>query len=162
MTDGGGGAIIANRDHGCFGCGQLNDRGLKLTFFENPGTTGVWTRWMPTADFEGYGGIIHGGIVCTILDEVMAWSLYRDATWAVTASMSTRFRQPLVVGEAIIGRGEIVRDRGRLIDLRGEIARESDGVVLAEATATFMRVPAAQARVWEARYQPVRQGRNGG
>lgn len=139
-------------DHHCFGCGQLNQHGLKLRFFANPDGNGVWTSFLPTNDFEGYGGIIHGGIVCTILDEVMAWSLYRDQTWAVTGQLSTRFRRPLVVGEAIRASGQIVKDRGRVIEMRAEIRREADDLLLAEGTATFFRVPESQAEEWNARY----------
>ncbi|HEV2073199.1 MAG TPA: PaaI family thioesterase [Thermomicrobiales bacterium] len=140
-------------DHHCFGCGRLNIHGLHLMFYENVDGNGVWAPFTPTAAFEGYGGIVHGGIVCTILDEVMAWSLYREQTWAVTGQLSTRFRKPLVMGEPVVAIGKIVRDRGRVIDMRGEICRASDDVVLAEGTATFFRVPEAQAAEWNERYQ---------
>jgi len=139
-------------DHHCFGCGQLNQHGLRLRFFANPEGNGVWTSFLPTSDFEGYGGIIHGGIVCTILDEVMAWSLYREQTWAVTGQLATRFRQPLVVGEPVRAIGQIVRDRGRVIEMQAEIRREADDVLLADGTATFFRVPESRAAEWNARY----------
>jgi acyl-coenzyme A thioesterase PaaI-like protein len=139
-------------DHHCFGCGQLNLHGLHLKFYENVDGNGVWAPFTPTVAFEGYGGIVHGGIVCTILDEVMAWSLYREQTWAVTGQLSTRFRKPLVMGEPVAAIGRIMRDRGRVIDMRGEIRRASDDAVLAEGTATFFRVPEARAAEWNERY----------
>lgn len=139
-------------DHHCFGCGRLNLHGLQLTFYENPDGNGVWAPFTPTAAFEGYGGIIHGGIVCTILDEVMAWSLYREQTWAVTGQLNTRFRRPVPVGEPVRAIGRIVKDRGRVIDMYAGIRRASDDVLLAEGTATFCRVPKSQAEEWSARY----------
>lgn len=145
-------AITIANDHKCFGCGRLNRHGLQLTFHPNASGSGVWTRFVPTGAFEGYGGMIHGGIISTILDEVMAWSLYRQATWAVTGQMTTRFRKPVLVGEPIRAIGTIVNDRGRVIEMRGEIRRETDDVVLAEGTATFVRVPASQAAEWNERY----------
>lgn len=144
--------IRALEAHNCFGCGSLNAHGLRLQFYELPGEAGVWAPFTPTAAFEGYGGMIHGGIVSTLLDEVMAWSLYRTGTWAVTATMSTRFRQPVEVGSPVHLVGMPVQNRGRLIDVRGEVRRASDDVLLAESTARFMRVPEAQAAAWNARY----------
>ena len=139
-------------DHHCFGCGRLNVNGLQLSFFANEKGSGVWAPFTATDAFEGYGGMVHGGIICTILDEVMAWSLYREETWAVTGQLNTRFRKPVRVGEPLRAIGQIVRDRGRIIETRGEIRREADGQMLAEATATFFRVPEAQAAEWTERY----------
>jgi uncharacterized protein (TIGR00369 family) len=142
---------IAN-DHHCFGCGRLNLHGLQLRFFANDDDNGVWAPFTPTDAFEGYEGVVHGGIVCTILDEVMAWSLYREQTWAVTGQLSTRFRKPVLVGVPVRAIGTILKDRGRVIEVRGEIRREADGQLLAEATGTFFRVPEAQAAAWTERY----------
>jgi acyl-coenzyme A thioesterase PaaI-like protein len=139
-------------DHHCFGCGRLNLHGLQLSFFANADGSGVWTPFTPTDAFEGYEGVVHGGIVCTILDEVMAWSLYRQKTWAVTGTLSTRFRKPVRVGESVRAIGSMIRDRGRVIEMRGEIRRESDNALLAEGTGTFFRVPESQAAAWNQRY----------
>lgn len=144
--------INVTNDHHCFGCGRLNAHGLQLTFYPQEDGSGVWAPFTPTADFEGYEGVVHGGIVCTILDEVMAWSLYRQQTWAVTGQLTTRFRKPVRVGEPVRAIGTIVRDRGRIIEMRGELRREADGTLLAEASGTFVRVPEAQAAAWTERY----------
>lgn len=145
-------AITWANEHNCFGCGNLNEHGLQLRFFPNEDGSGVWAPFTPTAAFEGYGGMIHGGIICTILDEVMAWSLYRLEAWAVTGQLSTRFRKPMVVGEPVRAIGRLVKDRGRVLDMHAEIRRERDNVLLAEGTATFFRVPESQAAEWNERY----------
>lgn len=142
---------LAN-DHGCFGCGRLNDFGLQMVFRENPEGDGVWARVIPATRFEGYMGVIHGGVITAMLDEVMAWSLYRDETWGMTAQISVRFRKPVTVGEPVLAIGHIVSQRGRLFETRGELRRESDNVLLADATATFMRVRQEQADAWNERY----------
>lgn len=150
--------VRALDDHNCFGCGAQNPVGLHLNFFRLPNDEGAWASWMPMKDYEGYNGMIHGGIICTLLDEIMAWSLYARSTWAVTARMQTAFRAPVVLGEPVRLVGKVTRDRGRVLEIRGEIRRETDDVLLAEADATFMRVPESQARAWNERYLTSREG----
>jgi len=144
--------VNVTNDHNCFGCGRLNAHGLQMQFRTDPEGNGVWSRFVPDARFEGYQGVIHGGIVSTVLDEVMAWSLYREDVWAVTGQMTVRFRKPMLVGEPTRAIGYIGERRRRTIEMRGEIRRESDNVLLAEATATFVAVPEDQAKAWRQQY----------
>jgi acyl-coenzyme A thioesterase PaaI-like protein len=143
--------INVDLDHNCFGCGRLNDTGLQLEFHADE-RGGVWCAFVPAPRFEGYTGMVHGGVISTVLDEVMAWSLYRQETWAVTAELTVRYRSPLRVGEVTRATGWQVSRRGRRIEMAGEIRREIDGTVLATATALFIEVPEAQAAAWRARY----------
>lgn len=137
-------------DHHCFGCGQLNEHGLRLQLSPDPDGYGVYTPFVPPPRTEGYTGMVHGGIITTVLDEVMAWSLARHGIWAVTGQLTTRYRKPIMLGEAATG--YLLRDRGRAIEMRGEIRRDVDGVLLADATAMFIRVPDAKATEWQVRY----------
>lgn len=139
-------------DHNCFGCGKLNMHGLHLELYPDADGEGVITHFTPPQHAEGYTGMVHGGIISTLLDEVMAWSLYHLGVWAVTGELTTRYRRPVAVGEPLVARGWMVQDRGRVIDVVGEIRRESDGELLAEGTARFVRVPASQAAAWQERY----------
>lgn len=150
--------VSALVDHNCFGCGAQNPIGLHLKFYSLPQRAGAWTTWTPTRNFEGYNGMIHGGIICTLLDEIMAWSLYARETWAVTAKMETAFRKPVLVGEPVRLVGEVTRDRGRILQIHGEIQRLADDVLLADGDATFMRVPDAQAQEWNKRYLTSQEG----
>lgn len=109
-------------------------------------------HFTPEQRHEGYTGVVHGGIVTTILDEVMAWALYAEGIWAVTGELWVRFRRPLVVGQATEAFGRLERDRGRVLNVAGDVRRVGDGVVLASATATFVRVPGDQADAWRERY----------
>lgn len=143
--------INVDMDHNCFGCGRLNAHGLQLTFHPHE-RGGVWTSFVPEVRFEGYSGMVHGGVISTVLDEVMAWSLYRHEVWAVTGVLNVRYRAPIQVGEETRAVGWEVERRGRRIEMAGEIRRVRDGVVLARATATFVQVPESQAAQWRERY----------
>lgn len=143
-------AINTRDDHNCFGCGALNPYGLQLRFF--PTAQGVCAPFTPEAVHEGYVGLVHGGIITTVLDEVMAWSLYRLEIWAVTAKLDVVFRRPVEVGVETRATGYLVTDRRRLLDVAAELRRASDDLLLATATATFARVPEHQAAAWRTRY----------
>ena len=144
------GRLGARAAHHCFGCGALNPHGLRLRFFATE--TGVAAPFTPGPVHEGYTGMVHGGIVSTLLDEVMAWSLYRLDIWAVTAKMAVTFRQPVRVGDECRAEGWVERDRGRLIETAARLVRVGDGAILATATGTFARVPAVRAEGWRAQY----------
>ena len=139
-------------DHGCFGCGRLNPHGLRLRFSLVDQGAAVQAAFTPRPQDEGYGGVVHGGIVATLLDEVMAWACYARDAWVVTATIQIRYRRPVEVGTPLIALGRVARDRGRILEAAGELRRAADGALLAEATATFARVPEAQAEVWRTRY----------
>ncbi|MFZ0472834.1 MAG: PaaI family thioesterase, partial [Bacteroidales bacterium] len=55
----------------CFGCGPANPAGLKLTFEEDEEK--LYAEWQPSAHFQGYTNVLHGGIIATLLDETGAW-----------------------------------------------------------------------------------------
>ena len=86
--------------HNCFACGTLNAGGLGLDLHIEPGRT--WVALALDRRFEGWEGVIHGGILCTILDEVMAWTLVGEDNWGVTARMSVEFHRPVEVGMPIL------------------------------------------------------------
>jgi excisionase family DNA binding protein/uncharacterized protein (TIGR00369 family) len=132
-------------DHTCFGCGRLNPFGLHLDFVAEG--DGVRADFVPGRLREGWSGTLHGGIIATLLDEVLAWALFRQQIWAVTTRLAITYRRPVLVGTPLSAHGRLERDRGRLIEASGEV-RDATGLVLAEATATFVRVTAeARARL---------------
>lgn len=143
--------IAVRDDHNCFGCGATNPWGLHLTFFaESNGA--VRSRWVPEANHQGYEGMVHGGIISTVFDEVMAWAISNAGIWAVTGRLNTTFRKPVEIGVPTIARAEVVDVLSRAVEVKATIAREADGVLLAEATGLFVRVPKATADAWRARY----------
>jgi acyl-coenzyme A thioesterase PaaI-like protein len=143
--------LAVRSDHHCFGCGRENPHGLKLTFFTAE-DGGVWSNWTPTRVNEGYDGIAHGGIISTVLDEVMGWAVNRQQIWAVTGKISVSFRRPVEIGVPTRAAARVVSDKGRRIIITAELKRIADGALLADAEGVFFRVSEERARAWQNRY----------
>jgi acyl-coenzyme A thioesterase PaaI-like protein len=126
----------------CLVCGHTNPHGLRLSLHVDPATGVVTTTFTPTADHIGFEGIVHGGIVATVLDEAMVWA----ATWSgkrfcVCGEMAVRFRESARVGEAVNVTTRIDQARSKLITTTGEVTRAADGVLLATATGKYVPLP---------------------
>ena len=124
-------------DRMCFVCGQRNPVGLKLTF-EFDGDRYV-TSFTPKPEHQGYSGVTHGGIISTVLDEVMARLLCVKGYQAPTAELTVRLKRPARTGQELTFVGWIVGQRGRVIDCAAE-ARDASGELVAEATARMVKV----------------------
>ena len=135
--------------HNCFACGSLNEHGLKLDLHLGDGRS--WTELALSTRFEGWVGIAHGGIIATLLDEVMAWSLVARDNWGVTARLSVDFRRPVPIGRPIRAEGWVVRARRRLVDTAGHVV-DADGTVLASAEAVYLAADENRKRELQARY----------
>ena len=120
----------------CFACGKDNPIGLHIDFnFDGEQCTGNFT---PDANHVGWADTVHGGIIYAALDDVTANVLYRQGRKAHTAKCEIRYRQPLVVGEAIRLKGWIEREKGRLVILKGEARRATDDSLVADCESSFM------------------------
>ncbi len=119
----------------CFACGLENPRGLSLVFY-NVGKERVETEYTAPEHFQGYPGILHGGIVASLLDEVVGrTAMIEDPNhFMVTARLSVRYRKPIPVGVPLKLTGWMVRKRGRLGTAEAEL-RLPDGTLGAEAEA---------------------------
>lgn len=142
--------------HHCFACGTLNERGLGLDLHVEPGRSWIETE-LPER-FQGWDGIAHGGIVATILDEVMAWSLAGDDDWGVTARMQVEFRKPVPLQQPIRADGWITSRRRRIVETEATLVDPADQSVLAHATGTYVAADATRKEQLRARY--VRQPRD--
>jgi acyl-coenzyme A thioesterase PaaI-like protein len=136
--------------HNCFACGQLNVHGLRLDLHARSGR--CWTELALPERFEGWEGIAHGGIICTILDEVMAWAIVGEDAWAVTARLQVELKRPISVGTPIRGEGWIVKRRRRLLETGARIVDVATGTELATATAVYVAVSAEKQRELKDRY----------
>ncbi len=124
----------------CFGCGLENSYGLAMTFYEiGPGH--VVSDYAVPEHFQGYPGVVHGGVVATMLDEIANRVLLvgDHSRMMMTAKLTTRYRKPVPVGELLKIEGWLTRDRGRFAMARGEI-RLADGSLAAEAEATLVTI----------------------
>jgi acyl-coenzyme A thioesterase PaaI-like protein len=110
---------------------------LRLRFSLIDGAMGA--EWTPEADFEGYAGVIHGGLVSTVLDEAMAKIVSATVGKALTAELRVRFRRTVASGSTVEVRGWIESRERRMI--RTEAALCSlDGEELAHGWGTFLAV----------------------
>ncbi len=116
----------------CFACGPRNPIGMKLSFREEENL--YLTTFVPGPEHQGYDGIMHGGLISTLLDEVMARYLHAQGLNAVTARLEVRFRQPTPIGQELTISGWITGQRGKMYELAGKITLP-DGTVTAEGKA---------------------------
>ena len=127
---------------GCLACGKANPRGLRLDLYFVEGR--VETRFRLPGYTQGFPGAAHGGVLCTMLDEVMAWvAIETTGRFHVTGEMTVRFLAPVSPGEEILARGEIAEDKRRYLVCRGEIL-SADGRQVARAEGKFFPVPAVK------------------
>jgi acyl-coenzyme A thioesterase PaaI-like protein len=136
--------------HNCFACGSLNRHGLGLLLHVEPRRS--WTELALDERFEGWAGMAHGGIVCTILDEVMAWALVGEDNWGVTARLNVEFNRPVPIGARIRADGEIARSRRRIVETTARLVQVDDGAILATAQGTYLAADANKKRELRDRY----------
>ncbi len=125
---------------GCYVCGPENAGGLNIRFeHEGPFTSAA--RTVARREHEGWGGIQHGGVSFTLMDEALGWCLFFEGISAVTAKIETRFMRPVPTGMPLLVRAWVTGERRRLFSASAElVSDDEDRVVFAEATATMMRV----------------------
>ena len=136
--------------HRCFACGELNEQGLHLAIHTDP--KGSWTETTLEPRFQGWEAVAHGGIVCTLLDEVMAWSVIGRGTWGVTARLNVAFRRPIPVSRAIRAEGWVLDENRRAHRTGGRVLDAETGEVLATGEGTFIAVPPDEVERLKARY----------
>jgi len=122
----------------CFVCGLDNPIGLKMHFYQDESGR-VVARFTPQKAHEGYPGVVHGGIVTAILDEVLGRAAIAAEDWAMTVRLNLRFRRPVPILKPLTAVAEVVRKKRNLLELRGAILLE-DGRTATEAVGTFMKM----------------------
>ncbi len=123
-------------DGRCFGCGPLNEEGLQMTFLPE-GDVSVAEFAVP-ARYQSWKGVVHGGMVALLLDEAVGWAAWHKGHPGVTGKLEVRYRLPLRIGERVRLTGRVDNVRRTLVYAAAKIERISDGVTVAEASATLM------------------------
>lgn len=124
-------------DRWCFACGENNPIGLKLQFEEVDGD--CIAKFTPKKEHQGYTGITHGGIMSTLLDEIMAQLVIKDSNRTVTAEMNVRFRRPARTGVELTLAAKITGEDRKSIHCSAQ-ATDPEGQVIAEATARMVKI----------------------
>lgn len=126
----------------CFVCGRENPIGLHMHFYTD--TDGcVYADYLPRDEHQSYPGVMHGGLITSMLDEIIGRTAIAMNLWCMTAELKVRFKKPVPIGTMLKLKGEITKSTGRLLEGRGEI-RLPDGSLAVEATATYLRIPDEQ------------------
>jgi uncharacterized protein (TIGR00369 family) len=123
----------------CFVCGEANALGLKQRF-ETDGRI-IRGRFVPRPEHAGFTGIVHGGLLATLLDEVMVWACaVSTKRFSYCAEMTVRYLRPAPAGQELLVEAELVADRrGRIFEAKGEL-RNAAGEVVASATGKYMPI----------------------
>jgi acyl-coenzyme A thioesterase PaaI-like protein len=122
--------------HRCFGCGPAHPAGLHVRCFRTP--DGVASPIVIPRQYEGPPGAAHGGIVAAYLDEVLAGAAARaSGRSSITGELTVRFQRPVPLEAPILGRGLVLHDHARYLDVEGRLEAFPGGTVLATARGRF-------------------------
>lgn len=131
---------VDDRANGCFVCGEANPFGLRVRFRLDGDVCRA--DFTPDERHQGYSGVMHGGLLFSLLDDVMANWLWLQGHACFTARSDVRYREPVALHEPLLLEGRLLRSRGgRLFDLQGQVLDAADGRCLVEAEGRFMRLP---------------------
>ncbi|MBR4003742.1 MAG: PaaI family thioesterase [Clostridia bacterium] len=122
----------------CLICGLENDLGLKGNFYNmEDGSVGAIFTFKPV--HQSYPGRTHGGMISALLDELAGRALWvtDPELFGVTATMTVKFRKPVLYGQKLLGKGEITKRSGRLFTAKAKVMDENKNT-LAELEGTYM------------------------
>ncbi|NOQ52369.1 MAG: hotdog fold thioesterase [Desulfuromonadaceae bacterium] len=127
---------VISRDAHCFGCGQQNPYGLKMRFYTDETVLYSWLS-VPT-HLCGWSGIVHGGVLSTMLDEIMGCSaIYRLRRIVMTKTMTVDFFKPAYIDDELRVEGRVIEQTSeREAILEGKIYKE-DNILCAQTRGTF-------------------------
>lgn len=122
----------------CFVCGVHNEHGLHIRFYNtNPGEVSAEVN-IPGA-YQSYPGVIHGGIIASMLDEVATRVFFSESRMVVTAKMEIRYRKPAPLNTPLKLVGRALQDKGRVCKALGQLLT-IDNLLLAEAEIMMIEV----------------------
>ncbi len=132
--------IGTKHDYNCFGCSPFNDIGLQLDFWEDGEE--LIAKWQPRKSLDGWTGVLKGGILATLIDELGGWIvMIKMKTAGVTAEMNVKYLKPMT-----LSKGEITV-RGKIISIEKRIAKiecslfDGEGIEYAKAQLSYFHYP---------------------
>lgn len=139
---------IANVDKECFGCGPENPHGLQMRFESNGEK--IRSKLIMEPKFRGWSNLIHGGILSTMLDETMGWTVIcLTGRFMLTRGMKVDFRKPVRIGTALTVTGYIKEYRSHhrralivaeIHDEEGDLCASSEGEFALFSREQFLRM----------------------
>jgi len=123
-------------EHFCFGCSPVNPSGLQMKFFADHDT--VFSNVTIPDHLCGWSNIAHGGVLTTILDEIMSWAaLHFLKRITMTKSMKIEFIQPVYIRNPLKAEGRVLEQTGKHEAVMEGILYNDKGVACAKSSATF-------------------------
>ena len=121
----------------CFGCSPDHPYGFHLKLEQDEDGDEVRTRFTPSDKYQGPPGVMHGGLVMTLADEIGAWTLVAKLQkFGFTTSFEGKFRAPVRIGKETLGMGRIVKETSRVV--RVQVRLEQGGVECFEGVLAFV------------------------
>jgi acyl-coenzyme A thioesterase PaaI-like protein len=123
----------------CFVCGQQNPFGLHLVFQQEEES--IVADFLPREEHQGFPGVIHGGIIASVLDEALGRTslLGGHPVWTMTGRLEVRYRRYVPYGPLLRVRATLVNERRKMLQASGILTlAEDEGTVLAEASGVFL------------------------
>ncbi len=122
---------LFGKDQPCFGCGPNHPIGFHLKFVQE--AEAVVTKFVPGPQYQGPPGIMHGGLVMTLADEVGAWALLAfKEKFGFTASVEGKLRRPVRIGVETEGRAWIAKESSRVVRVGVKISQGGEACFDAE------------------------------
>jgi uncharacterized protein (TIGR00369 family) len=128
----------------CFVCGDENPIGLNVPFYLKDDR--VVAEYTAGPNFQGYKDILHGGILSSLLDEVMIRAVLAQGKTCLTSEIKVRFRKMVKIGDKLSLEGKLIEDRGRLFIAQGKITNQN-GDVVAEGEGKFIKAEGEMAKL---------------
>ena len=123
-------------DHYCFGCSPVNPSGLQMNFFAGPDT--VFSNVTIPEHLCGWSNIAHGGVLTTILDEIMSWAaLYFIKQITMTKSMTMEFLKPVQIQSPLKAEGKVLEITGKHDAVTEGVLYNAAGTACVKSTANF-------------------------
>jgi len=133
---------MLTNDDTCFACGRKNPSGLMLDFSYSADGKKASTDFALDGTYQGWQGVIHGGIIMTILDETMAKAAVKSGFTVLTGEITARFKHPAKVMERLRCEAEVEAVKKKIVYARAAVYGES-GATVAQATAKMVIVSGA-------------------
>lgn len=126
-------------DQMCYVCGKDNPEGFRLKF-SHPRKGRLTSELTFRKEHQGYKNIVHGGMIATVLDEIMANLAWLEGKPAVTVELAVRLKKAVPVGRKVLLEGILEKEKGRVLYLKAS-AKGRKGELYATARAKCLRMP---------------------
>ena len=134
---------LFGRDQPCFGCSPTHSTGFRLRFAREGDE--VVTRFVPGEKHQGPPGLMHGGLVATLADELGAWTVVGLLDkFGFTATMQGRFLGPIRTGVEVVGRGRVERSTRRTVHVTVRLAQSEADVYSGELVFALLDLAASE------------------